>query len=181
MANDLRFNNVNIVYDKNGRYNLVISDAQIMFKNFNGNEKVFNGTVINERGNRNFCVRIESEEAVQWLQNEGWNIKFTKAREGYEPAAYIPVKVKFSIFPPMVRRYSGSTMVDLNEDTVGQLDNDVVEIADLVINPSYYDGFNGKGIAAYLKTGYFTVERDPFADKYEHYGNVTEDSEAVPF
>lgn len=180
--NDKDYGNVKVVFDKRGgnRYNLVISDAKLVYRtNFSGEEKTFNGSVINESGMRNFNVAISNPELADWLRDEGWNVKTTRGSDDYEPESYIPVKVSFGKYPPVIKRHAGRNVVALDEYTVGQLDRDRIICADLVINPSHWSSFNGSGIAAYLRSAHFTVEDDPFAYKYEE--EPVDDTEDLPF
>ena len=57
--------------------NLIIENGQLMggpYKNFSGK-----GTQKNPEGKRNFCILIDPE-LVDTLNEEGWNVKFTKPK-----------------------------------------------------------------------------------------------------
>ena len=55
--------------------NITFMDAQILFKNFAGEERKFNPA-----GNRNFCLVIEDEVQAQQMFEEGWNVRILPPR-----------------------------------------------------------------------------------------------------
>ena len=141
--------------------NLVIEGAKLIFKNFAGEESKFN-----RRGNRNFCVVLEQEDAIN-LMDAGWNIKELNTREDEEPLYYLQTSVSFDNIPPKVVLISGRTKTMLDDTTIDTLDYAEIANVDLIIRPYHWE-VNGKtGIKAYLKTMYVTVEVDEFAVKYE--------------
>lgn len=141
--------------------NLVIEGAKLIFKNFAGEESKFN-----RRGNRNFCVVLEQEDAMN-LMDAGWNIKELNTREDEEPLYYLQTSVSFDNIPPKVVLISGRTKTMLDDTTIDTLDYAEIANVDLIIRPYHWE-VNGKtGIKAYLKTMYVTVEVDEFAVKYE--------------
>ena len=146
--------------------NLVIENGRIMFRNFSGQESRFN-----KAGNRNFAVVIDDLAEAERLANEGWNVRYTKPREeGDEPLAYINVAVSYNNIPPMVVLVTkhGKTIID--EEEVGMLDWAEIINSDLILRPYNWEVSGNRGVKAYLKTGYFTIEEDAFADKYRHVG-----------
>lgn len=141
--------------------NLVIEGAKLIFKNFAGEESKFN-----RRGNRNFCVLLEQEDAMN-LMDAGWNIKELNTREDEESLYYLQTSVSFDNIPPKVVLISGRTKTMLDDTTIDTLDYAEIANVDLIIRPYHWE-VNGKtGIKAYLKTMYVTVEVDEFAAKYE--------------
>ena len=150
--------------------NLIIENARLIFKNFSGEESKFN-----RKGNRNFCVIIDSESAED-LEAIGWNIKTIPPRDpDDEPRHYIQVSVSFENIPPKVILISGRTKTQLDDDTIDTLDYAEIENVDLIIRPYHWEVNGKEGIKAYLKTMYVTVVKDAFADKY---GDLEED---IPF
>ena len=131
--------------------NLVIEGAKLIFKNFAGEESKFN-----RRGNRNFCVVLEQEDAMN-LMDAGWNIKELNTREDEEPLYYLQTSVSFDNIPPKVVLISGRTKTMLDDTTIDTLDYAEIANVDLIIRPYHWE-VNGKtGIKAYLKTMYVTV------------------------
>lgn len=140
---------------------LVIENAKICSKNFSGNTSMYNPT-----GRRCFTVILDQETAERVME-EGWNVKAKEGREEGDPMRfYLDVNVKYEKFPPAVYLITSRSKTTLDEDTVGQLDGASITNCDLIITPYHWE-FNGKtGIKAYLKSGYFTIEEDEFAEKY---------------
>lgn len=151
--------------------NLVIRDAKLFFRNFEGREQQFNA-----KGDRNFGVFLDPDVAEQ-LAADGWNIKYTREDEDGNPGKpFLKVKVRFGDYPPNVILVNPNNKTKLGEDIVGLVDRMDIERADLIITPYTYN-FNGRsGVSAYLKTGYFVQALDEFADLY---GDIP-DSNSTP-
>lgn len=147
---------------QNKKGNIIVEDARIIFRNFSGKETKFN-----RAGSQNFCVVLEDREVVQSLIDDGWNVRTLNPRDGEdEPTYYLQVKVNFGAISPNVYMVSGTVKTQLDEDTVSILDYADLQTCDLVIRPYNYD-VNGKtGISAYLKKGYFVIDRDDLDLKY---------------
>ena len=144
---------------------LVIEDAQLMYRNFEGREQQFN-----REGDRNFCVKLDPETA-QRLIDDGWNVRVQAPRdEEEEPQHYIQVAVSFKHvpgIPPMsVYLITSKNKVRLDEDSIVELDCNEIKTADLIIRPYQWEAQGKTGVKAYLKTGYFTIVEDVFAAKY---------------
>jgi len=142
-----------------GRNYLVIENAKILFRNFEGKEKKNN-----RAGERNFCVKIDDPELAQQLAADGWNIKTLTSRDGEDDDThFIQVKVGYEKGkPPIIKIKTENTEIYYDEETVKNLDN--AELADIkvVITPYHWE-VNGKsGIKAYLKTMKATLIDDDF-------------------
>lgn len=143
------------------RGQVVIEDAQIVFRNFAGDEKRFNA-----KGDRNFCVIIPPDIAEMMIQ-DGWNVKQLRARDDDTPGDfYIQVSVGFKQRPPNLFLISSKGRVRVGQHQCEVLDWVDIQRADMIINPSKWD-VNGKtGIKAYVKTLAITINEDYLELKY---------------
>ena len=147
---------------------LQIDDASLIYKNFEGR-----GDRYNREGDRNFSIRIFDPEIAELLTNDvnkggaGWNVKIKPAREeGGDPFMYLTVKVKFNEYGPKVYLKTGDAVNELDEESIGCLDNIDILSVDLDIRP-YDDEINGKPFrAAYLQSMHVTQRIDRFAARY---------------
>lgn len=158
--------------------NITIRDAKIIFRNFSGKQKEFN-----PEGRRNFSVIID-EETANMLRNEGWNVKPLRKRDEQEEQTYhLPVAVFFGAYPPTIVMVMGNRKVGLTEDTVNELDWAQIQKVDLTIRPREYEARGMKGVKAYLKTMYVTIEEDELAKDYAYLDNsaTIADDDDVPF
>lgn len=161
--------------------NIKIEGAKLIFKNFNGKENL----PYNKAGDRNFGVLLDDDLAKR-LEADGWRVKYRPPREddGYEQA-WLPVKVKYNKYPPIVNLINSNGKIRLNEDTVGQLDWTRIQNADMIINPYEYPEMLDKqgnvireaGISAYLKSLYVTVMEDDLDLKYADIPEINENFE----
>ena len=145
--------------------NLELESVRVLpgsFKNFSGAPTKFNP----QGGKRTFNIELDPELA-QKLIEEGWNVRMRTPRdEDEEVLHYLEVTCRFDNYPPSMYLIQGKVRTRLDEDTVGELDHRQITEADLTISPYEWETANGHGIKAYLKSGYFIVESDRWADKY---------------
>lgn len=161
--------------------NITFMDAQIIFRNFTGEERKKNPA-----GNRNFCLVVEDEVQAQQMFEEGWNVRILPPRTDDEVAKhYIPVAVSYrnnDSFPVCVYIVDGNQRTLLNEDTIGRLDHADIASVKLTIRPRYWDDDNGQTkIKAYLKTMYVTLNVDELDQWWHASGNHGMTSEDTPF
>lgn len=148
-----------------------VEDAQIMYRNFAGNERQFNPA-----GSRNFCVILDPDNAAA-MADDGWYIRYTKPREeGDEPIPYIQVKINFdSAKPPQIVMIADGHRTHLDAQTVESLDYADIITVDLIANAYEYEVRGETGISAYLKTLYVVVQYDDLERKY-----AVHDTEPAP-
>lgn len=143
-----------------------ISDARLIFRNFQGKASDFN-----DEGKRNFGV-ILSDDLADQLEVDGWRVKHLRPQPD-DPDQYarpwLPVKVKFGKIPPIVVLINSRGKKKLNEDTIDQLDWTRIKNCDLIIRPYNYPAIKGRpaGVSAYLKAIYVTIDEDEFEMKYD--------------
>lgn len=141
--------------------NIAIEGAKILFRNFEGAEDKFN-----RAGDRNFCVALTQEKADE-LSAQGWNVRMIEPNDNYEdPLFYIKVCVQYKNIPPKIYLVTSRGKTLLDENTVGEIDHIDIANADLIISPYHWEVNGKRGIKAYLKTAYITMEEDEFAYKY---------------
>lgn len=146
---------------------IVVEDAQIAFRNFEGKEDQYN-----RAGNRNFAVLLPPEMAEQ-LRRDGWNVKQLKPREeGDVPQDYIQVNVGYKVAPPTIVMITSNNRTFLGEDEVALLDGADIRKVDLIFTPYNWtipargNQPEQHGIKAYLKKMFVTIEEDVLDLKY---------------
>ena len=147
--------------------NIVMENARLIFRNFEGREEKYN-----RKGDRNFGLIIEDSEVAQQLAEDGWNIKelTPKNNDDYDDTPeviyWLPVTVRFDNVPPKVMLVTRRKKTRLNEDNINTIDYANIAKVDLTVTPYDWE-VNGKsGTKAYLQTMYVTINEDEFADKY---------------
>jgi hypothetical protein len=147
------------------RETIYIEDAQIIFRNFRGEERKFN-----KAGNRNFCVLLDDEKAHQ-MEADDWNVRWLQPREDDDPEAtpqaILEITLRYDVGrPPLVKQITSRGATNLTEDMVGDLDWVDILNVDLGFRPFPWE-VNGKtGVKAYLQSMYITIEEDYLARKY---------------
>ena len=155
--------------DKTKTQLVQIDDARICFRNFRGE-----GSMYNNEGNRNFSIIIPDDEIADALINDkneygvGWNVKIKAPREeGDMPFRHLKVNVKYTDrSAPNVYLISGKHKIELNEDTIGMLDDIDIKSVDLDIRPYDDESRFGPFRSAYLQAMYVTQEVDRFAARF---------------
>lgn len=142
---------------------VLMEGVRIVFRNFEGKEGPYN-----KAGDRNFAV-ILTPEVANAMADDGWNVKWLKPREedeGEEEVPYLPVSLRYDVFPPNVTLVTSNSRTQLDESTVEMLDYADITNVDLIVRP-YEWSVNGKGgIKAYVKTMFVTIEEDALVRKY---------------
>ena len=145
---------------------LQIDDARIIFKNFEGR-----GDKFNREGDRNFSLLIEDENTANALIKEGWNVKIKPGREeDDDPFMRLPVKVKFTDYGPNVYLVTGNRRNELDEESIGCLDNIEIESVDMDIRPYDWEVNGRTGRTAYLQSMEVVQRIDRFAARYSEHG-----------
>lgn len=143
---------------------IMFEDARLLFRNFTGREGPYN-----REGDRGFSVEIPDEAVAKKMMEDGWNVKWPKAREDEEEESYsphLPVAVKFDILPPRIVLITSKARTTMTKEMVGELDSIEIETVDLMVNASNWT-VNGKtGVKAYLKSMYVTMAEDELDRKY---------------
>ena len=154
---------------------LQIDDARIIFKNFEGR-----GDKFNREGDRNFSLLIEDENTANALIKEGWNVKIKPGREeGDDPFMRLPVKVKFTDYGPNVYLVTGNRRNELDEESIGCLDNIEIESVDMDIRPYDWEVNGRTGRTAYLQSMEVVQRIDRFAARYSE--NDSDGESKLPF
>lgn len=140
---------------------LVHEDAKLMFRNFAGREAPFNAV-----GDRNFVLFLESKKAEE-MKAEGWNVKYLRPREeDDEPQAYLGVAVSYKNRPPKIVVITSKARTEFDEELLPQLDYAEIKNADIMLSAYDWDVNGNKGIKAYLKSAFITLNEDPLELKY---------------
>jgi len=143
---------------------VLMEGVRIIFRNFTGKEGQYN-----KAGDRNFAVVVDEDNANK-MAADGWNIKKIDPREGYEEDGvtfYLPVAIRFDVFPPRVVLVTSHGRTQLGEDQIEMLDWADITNVDMIVRPHNWEMPGGKtGVKAYVKTMYVTIEEDALEAKY---------------
>ena len=142
---------------------LVIDDARIIFRNFEGREEKYN-----REGERNFHLVIDDQEIADVLAKDGYNVRIKAPREdGDDPFMHLKVKVKFNGYGPRIFLRSGNSRITLDEESASRLDRIDIARIDMDITPHIWvddDGIKRK--TAYLRSMEVVQELDRFTARY---------------
>ena len=125
----------------------------------------FSGKVIppyNRDGHRDFTIILDPEQVdIEDLISKGWNIKQGKMREDdpdFVPNYYLRVKVKYHPLDstlvrlnPKVTKVTSAGELAMDEDNIGDLDQDEIVKANMVITGNWTKSDTYTGVSAYLK------------------------------
>lgn len=144
-----------------------IDDARIIWPNFAGK-----GDRFNPAGNRDFTLVIPNDEISDAFVNDvnewgvGWNVKIKdRGEDGF--FRHLKVKVKFNARGPKIYLITNGRKNELDETTVGLLDEIHIQKVNLDIRA--YDGDDspqGPFRSAYLQAMEVYQELDRFAARY---------------
>lgn len=150
-----------------------VDGRDLIFKNFEGR-----GDKFNREGDRNFSLRINDPETADTLAERGWNVKIKPPRDEDEgPFMRLPVKIKFSDYGPKVYLWTGNRRNELDEESIGCLDNIEIESVNLDIRPYDWEVNGRTGRTAYLQI----IEVFQRVNRFEErYARMT-DEEKMPF
>ena len=155
----------------------VFKNVHIIWKNFSGSVTEFNpkiGTDAhgNPIGKRYFSI-VLTEEMAEELRNlelmgdggkivKGCNVK-TRLPSNGEGEPLYTLKVGFGAYPPeAIWRVIPKGRMALNLETVGNLDHETIDHADVMVTVATYNYAGRSGITAYLKKLIAYVQEDEF-------------------
>lgn len=139
-----------------------IDGRDLIFKNFEGR-----GDKFNREGDRNFSLRIREAETADALAKEGWNVRIKPARdEDEDDFMRLPIKVKFTDYGPKVYLWSGNNRVELDEESIGCLDNIEIDRVNMDVRPYNWVVNARPGRTAYLQTIEVFQRTNRFEERY---------------
>lgn len=144
-----------------------IEDTNFIYTtNFSGDPDADKYKSTTRKGN----LIIPDPEMAMELREQGFNVKETRPREGYEdefvPTYYMSIILNYrSAYPPTVYLVNDNEPVFLDEESVDILDRIRVRNVKCMLNG--YEWEEGR-FTAYVKTMYVEqdLSDDPFADYY---------------
>lgn len=185
MANVNRFNQQVGEFDKTP--NLKLNEVKIAMRNFRGLD--YNG--YNPLHKRTFWLLLDPERFdIQAMQDDGWNIREIKPREGHEddPVMYrLEVEMRYDNYPPVIHmvtkkdngKYKRTLMTEKSAELF-----DSAEIVNVNLEISHGKTWHKdgrKGIKAYLKKAQIEVVTDDFDTYYDFEDDDFTDVDDVPF
>lgn len=142
--------------------NITLEGVKIGFRNFSGAEGKYN-----REGDRNFAVFIDDNTLAMDLHQDGWNIKWLKARdEDEEPRAYLQVSVNYKGRPPRITMLTSRGRTPMGQDEINILDWADIEHVDLIIRPYEWEVNDKTGVKAYLQSIFVRIREDELDLKY---------------
>ena len=140
---------------------LQIDDARITFRNFAGK-----GDMYNREGDRNFALRLNDPETADAMIDRGWNVRIKDNGDEEGPFMRLPIKIKFSDYGPKIYLWTGDRRNELDEESIGCLDNIDIESVNMDVRPYDWEVNGRKGRTAYLQTIEVFQRVDRFAARY---------------
>ena len=152
--------------------NLIISDATIIYPNLLGKDGEGNILQTPEERDktRSFKVFIDDENFAKQLNEDGFSISMDKPDPETGAVHYfLKCKVSYRYFEPKIIMHIGNKAFAKDINDVEYIDTEDVlnSSVDLILRPSKYSTKMGKeGFSVYVKEMHYSVEPNPFADKY---------------
>lgn len=146
---------------------VTFNDVEMRWKNFSGKADDFN-----PQGKRFFHI-VLNEDMVNELRNVELTTKNGKVVRGANVKTHVPkngdgdpmytLKVLIGdFFPEQVIRVTSSNRMNLDEETIGNLDREYIEKAKVMVTLSPYERPGNTGITAYCRKLAVWVKEDDF-------------------
>ena len=149
-----------------GRNNIKIQNAHISLKtrNFSGRKDQFN-----RDGNRKFTIVLEDQEQFEFFAQRGVNVKirqFEDTNSGeIRDVGFIKVAVNLhSQYPPKIYVVNQNGPTELDESTIGSLDDAYIEKVNVILNvgrPYTIPNGGGEGRSLFLSELVATIGQAP--------------------
>lgn len=139
--------------------------VKLIFRNFRGDPGPFN-----QKGTRTFGVLLDDETAEAMAADE-WNVKWLEPRDEDEDETrqpFLPVACRFDNIPPKITVINSISQKQerWGEDMVEMLDAVDILNVDLIVAANVYDVQGKKGVKAYLRTMFVTIDEDELEAEY---------------
>jgi len=161
-----------------------LNGVKIIWPNFSGIPSQYNS-----KGNRTFNV-VLNEQVAHDLEMRGLNVKRHESKDpDGEPIWTLQCFVSFTPYPPdELYRIIPRGKMRMNEDTIGNLDHEDIEKANVKLNLSHWKMQGREGIKPYVNKMAVWVNEDSFADSYRDIPEIGngpafggDEEEALPF